>query len=173
MKVAANSMSLLIKTPWAVKCFASMLECHCWARAAHSPPEEHTQALVASNHVLQTFCKGLHALHAGQEIRWHLKHELCCLSDCIFPTSDLTQECCGNSIQNHEWNLLRWIQEIKYESKKLFPNYVGCVVSTTKQMLPYSSQCTFPFSPWQEHCVHMRIGGAWPQKCIVCLLIAL
>ena len=25
-----------------------------------------------------------------------IKHELCCLSDCIFPTSDLTQECCGD-----------------------------------------------------------------------------
>ena len=150
-------MSLLIKTPWAVKCFASMLECHCWAPAAHSP-EEHTQALVASNHVLQTFCKGLHALHTGQEIRWHLKHELCCLSDCIFPTSDLTQECCGDpfKILNEICWGPNWIQEIRYKRK--IPNYVGCVVSTTKQMLPYSSQCTFPFSPWQEHCVHMRIG---------------
>ena len=117
MKVAANSMSLLIKTPWAVKCFASMLECHCWAPAAHSP-DEHTQALVASNHVLQTFCKGLHALHTGQEIRWHLKHELCCLSDCIFPTSDLTQECCGDSIQNLEWNLLRSQLDTRNKIKK-------------------------------------------------------
>ena len=150
-----NSMSLLIKTPWAVKCFASMLECHCWAPAAHSP-EEHTQAFVASNHVLQTFCKGLHALHTGQEIRWHLKHELCCLSDCIFPTSDLTQECCGDpfKILNEICWGPNWIQEIKY--KRFFQ--IMLVVLFPQQNRCCRIQCTFPVSPRQELSVHMRIG---------------
>ena len=75
------------------------------------------------------------------------------------------------SIQNLEWNLLRSQLDTRNKVQKVLPNYVGCVVSTTKQMLPYSMH--FPsFPPARTLCPHEN-WGTWPQKCIVCLLIAL